>query len=122
LRRQHTRAATVDRRGRGRHRNRREHRDGAPNEGASAGCTDFHQCVQSRAADESQYVASNPQGVNASLDAAGVGAALANFIGVLSCGQLADEASRDLDFHELAAVVLNVVSLLKQWQVINTTT
>lgn len=46
---------------------------------------------------------------------------LPNFIGGLSCGQLAAEASQGADFHDVATPVKGV-SRIEQWQVINTTT
>lgn len=47
---------------------------------------------------------------------------LRNFVGILSCGQLADEQARGTDFHDVQAAVPNPISLIEQWQLINTTT
>jgi iron complex outermembrane receptor protein len=49
-------------------------------------------------------------------------AGFANFIGVLSCGQLASESERGAGFYDLEAAVPNPLSRLNLWQVINTTT
>jgi iron complex outermembrane receptor protein len=46
---------------------------------------------------------------------------LPNFIGGLSCGQLAAEAARGADFHDVQTPV-DGLSKIEQWQVINTTT
>jgi iron complex outermembrane receptor protein len=49
-------------------------------------------------------------------------AALANFIGIFSCSQLAAEATRGASFYDVEAAVPNPESIIDQWQVINTTT
>ena len=47
---------------------------------------------------------------------------LRNFIGLFSCGQLAAERAQGAGFYDLQAAVANPISLIEQWQVINTTT
>ena len=65
-----------------------------------------------------KLIACNPGGYNPPDPAAG----LPNFVGVLSCSQLADEAARGTDFHDLQTAVDDPVSEIEQWQIINTTT
>jgi iron complex outermembrane receptor protein len=64
-----------------------------------------------------KLIACNPAGFNPPDPAVG----LRNFIGVFSCGQLAAERARGAGFHDLQAAVDNPVSLIEQWQAINTT-
>ena len=65
-----------------------------------------------------KLIACNPSGFNPPNPAVG----LRNFIGVFSCSQLAAERAQGADFYDLQAAVANPESLIKQWQVINTTT
>jgi iron complex outermembrane receptor protein len=65
-----------------------------------------------------RLIGCNPTGFNPPNPAAG----LRNFIGVFSCGELAAERARGLGFYDIQASVANPESVIKQWQVINTTT
>jgi iron complex outermembrane receptor protein len=65
-----------------------------------------------------KLIACNPSGTNPVDPTAG----LRNFIGVLSCGQLAAEKAQGAGFYDLEAAVANPVSRLTQFQGINTTT
>ncbi|MDE8651993.1 TonB-dependent receptor [Novosphingobium album (ex Liu et al. 2023)] len=60
----------------------------------------------------------NPTGYDPVNPATGLG----NFIGVLSCGQLAAERAAGFGFYDMQQAVANPRSLLETWQVINTTT
>jgi iron complex outermembrane receptor protein len=65
-----------------------------------------------------KLIGCNPAGYNPVNPALG----LANFIGVLSCNQLASEKSRGAGFYDVEAAVQDPVSRITQWQIINTTT
>ena len=65
-----------------------------------------------------KLIACNKAGYNPVNPALG----FANFIGVLSCGQLASENARGAGFYDAEAAVPNPDSRINQWQVINTTT
>jgi iron complex outermembrane receptor protein len=65
-----------------------------------------------------KMIGCNPTGYNPVNPAAGLG----NFIGVLSCGQLAAERARGAGFYDLEAAVPDPISRITQWQFINTTT
>jgi iron complex outermembrane receptor protein len=65
-----------------------------------------------------KLIACNPTGYNPVNPATGLG----NFIGVLSCGQLAAERARGAGFYDVEAAVPNPVSQIQQEQLINTTT
>ncbi|GFE79641.1 TonB-dependent receptor [Steroidobacter agaridevorans] len=65
-----------------------------------------------------KLIACNPTGFNPPDPQLG----LRNFVGILSCGQLADEQARGTDFHDVQAAVTDPISLIEQWQLINTTT
>jgi len=65
-----------------------------------------------------KLIGCNPTGYNPVNPAAGLG----NFIGVLSCGQLAAERARGAGFYDVEAAVPDPVSVVTQSQVINTTT
>jgi iron complex outermembrane recepter protein len=65
-----------------------------------------------------KLIACNPAGYNPVNPALGFG----NFIGVLSCGQLADEAAKAASFYDLQSATSNPESIINQMQFINTTT
>jgi iron complex outermembrane recepter protein len=65
-----------------------------------------------------KMIGCNPTGYNPVNPAAGLG----NFIGVLSCSQLAAEKARGAGFYDVEAAVPDPESKIEQWQVINTTT
>jgi iron complex outermembrane receptor protein len=65
-----------------------------------------------------KLIACNKAGYNPVNPALG----FANFIGVLSCGQLAAESARGAGFYDVEAALPDPVSRINQWQVINTTT
>jgi iron complex outermembrane recepter protein len=65
-----------------------------------------------------KLIACNPAGYNPVNPALG----FANFIGVLSCGQLADEAAKAASFYDLQSALPNPESIINQMQFINTTT
>jgi iron complex outermembrane recepter protein len=65
-----------------------------------------------------KLIACNPAGYNPVNPAVGLG----NFIGVLSCGQLAAEAARGATFYDLESAIPDPESLINQMQFINTTT
>ncbi|MFC4309130.1 TonB-dependent receptor [Steroidobacter flavus] len=64
-----------------------------------------------------KLIACNPTGYNPPNPQIG----LRNFVGILSCGQLQSEQARGTDFHDVQAAVPNPISLIEQWQLINTT-
>jgi iron complex outermembrane recepter protein len=65
-----------------------------------------------------KMIGCNPAGYNPVNPTLGLG----NFIGVLSCSQLAAESARGAGFYDVEAAVPNPVSNIYQSQVINTTT
>jgi iron complex outermembrane receptor protein len=65
-----------------------------------------------------KLIACNPTGYNPVNPATGLG----NFIGVLSCGQLAAERASGAGFYDVEAATPNPVSNIEQEQLINTTT
>lgn len=65
-----------------------------------------------------KMIACNPAGYSPANPALGLG----NFIGVLSCNQLASEKARGAGFYDVEAAVPNPESRIEQWQAINTTT
>jgi len=65
-----------------------------------------------------KMIGCNPAGYNPVNPQVGV----PNFIGVLSCNQLASEQARGAGFYDLEAAVPNPMSDIRQWRVINTTT
>jgi iron complex outermembrane receptor protein len=65
-----------------------------------------------------KMIGCNPAGYNPANPQVGV----PNFIGVLSCNQLASEQARGAGFYDLEAAVPNPESNITQWRVINTTT
>jgi iron complex outermembrane recepter protein len=65
-----------------------------------------------------KLIACNPTGFNPVNPATGLG----NFIGVLSCSQLAAERAKGAGFYDVEAAVPDPVSRVDQWQLINTTT
>ena len=68
-----------------------------------------------------KLIACNQAGSNPTSPAA-IGAGLANFFGVFSCGQLASEAARGAGFYDVEAATSNPESVVQQWQLINTST
>jgi iron complex outermembrane receptor protein len=64
-----------------------------------------------------KLIGCNPAGFNPPDPALGV----PNFIGLFSCSQLAAESARGAGFYDVQAAVPDPVSLIEQWQVINTT-
>jgi outer membrane receptor protein involved in Fe transport len=77
---------------------------------ASVSHSDTHGGVQ-------KMIGCNQAGYNPVNPAAGFG----NFIGVLSCGQLAAERATGAGFYDVETALPNPVSRINQWQVINTT-
>jgi iron complex outermembrane recepter protein len=65
-----------------------------------------------------KMIGCNPTGYNPVNPALGLG----NFIGVLSCSQLAAERARGASFYDVEAAVPNPISDINQSQLINTTT
>jgi iron complex outermembrane recepter protein len=68
-----------------------------------------------------KLIACNTAGSNPTSPAA-IGAGIANFFGVFSCGQLASEAARGAGFYDVEAAMTNPESVIQQWQLINTST
>ena len=68
-----------------------------------------------------KLIACNTAGSNPTSSAA-IGAGLANFFGVFSCGQLASEAARGAGFYDVEAALPDPESVIQQWQFINTST
>jgi iron complex outermembrane receptor protein len=63
-------------------------------------------------------IACNPAGYNPVNPLVG----FANFIGGLTCGQLASESARGAGFYDVETAIPDPLSRIEQWQLINTTT